>query len=145
MNEQSKKDVSKTEGVAMSRREKVEGEIRAAIAQRPVGLRLPHKGFQFRALRDVTVDAVASLRILDSEGPFDVKPGVVSKGEVLRLDYEPPHATSTVCSLVPKRYDELEMSFVDSRTREMKGYSGFSFYVSYIQLDKDFEWFETEG
>jgi len=122
MNERSKHDVSSIEGGAISFQQRLEMKLKAeeerlkeAIAQRPSGLRLPHRGFRFRALRDVCVDVVASLRTLDSVSPFEVKPGVVTKEEVLRLDYEPPHAKSIQCSLVPERYDELEMSLSDQR------------------------------
>jgi hypothetical protein len=127
----------KVDDLSKAQKEKVEAEI----ARRPVGLRLPHRGFQFRTLRNVSVDIVVSLRINGTVTPFEVKPFVVSEGELFQLDYEPPHATTTHCSLVPKRYDELEMSLVDPRTREIDGYSGYSIYISYIQLDKDFEWF----
>jgi hypothetical protein len=124
--------------------ESVDRRLEEEIASRPVNLRLPRKGFRFRAVCDTVVDVVTYLR--SGEGglflPIQIEQGTIPQGEVIRLDYEPVPSESTHCSLVPERYGELEMSFVGDKFREDPEYSGFSFSVSYLQLNKDFEWLE---
>jgi hypothetical protein len=121
---------------------KCEQQLKRAICRRPVGLRLPHKGFLFRALQDVQIELIVSLWISDVSTPVSVEPCTVSRGEVLGLHYEPPHLTTTHCGLVAERYDELEILLVDEEMRKMGNYAGYFFNVSYLQLDRDFEWME---
>jgi hypothetical protein len=124
--------------------ESVDRRLEEEIASRPVALRLPRKGCRFRALRDTVVDVVTYFRGGD-DGlfiPIQIKQGTIPQEEVIRLDYEPVPSESTHCSLVPEQYGELEMSLVDAEFRKDPEYSGFNFSVSYLQLDKDFDWLE---
>ncbi len=122
--------------------EELDPEITAAIARRPAGLRLPHNGARFRALRDVTVDLLTLFRLshLSFDLPIDVRQAVVASGEVLWLDYEPDPSASTHCCVMPERYEELERSLIDARFTTAPEYTGYRFSISYVQLDTDFEW-----
>lgn len=125
--------------------ESVDHQLQEEIARRPADLRLPHKGGRFRTVRDTVVDVATYLRG-GEEGlfiPIQIKQDTIPQGEIIRLDYEPAPHESTHCSLVPERYSEFEVSMVDSDFQGDPKYSGFSFSVSYIQLDKDFEWLEA--
>jgi hypothetical protein len=124
--------------------ESVDRQLKEEIASRPVNLRLPHRGFRFRAVCDTVVDVVTYLRGCE-EGvflPIEIRQGAIPRGEIIRLDYEPDLSESTHCSLIPERYEELERFFVKNKFRKEAEYSGFRFSVPYLQLDKDFEWLE---
>lgn len=116
--------------------------LRDEIARRPVGLRLPHKGFRFRTLRSIEVDMAVYFSVSGLDLPINVSRRVIAEGEVLQLAYEPVPAESTHCNLVPCRYDELEALFVSNEHRRDEQYVGYSCSVSYIQLAADFEWLD---
>ncbi len=124
--------------------ESVDRRLKEEIASRPVNLRLPRKGYRFRAVCDAVVDVVTYLRS-GEDGvllPIQIEQRAIPQGEVIWLDYEPVPSESTHCRLVPERYGELELSLIDAKFRKDPEYSGFDFSVSYVQLDKDFEWLE---
>jgi hypothetical protein len=120
----------------------VDRQLGEEIASRPADLRLPRKGFRFRTLRDTVVDVVTYFRGGEDDLflTIEIKQGTIPHGEVIRLDYQPVPSESTRCSLVPERYGELEMSFVDTKLRDDAEYSHFNFSVSYPKLDKEFDW-----
>lgn len=126
--------------------ESVDRRLKEGIASRPSDVRLPSKGFCFRALHDTVVDVVTYFRG-GEEGlflPIQIEKGTIPQGVVIRLDYEPVPSESTHCSLVPEQYWELEMYMIDEKFRNDPEYSGYNFSVSYLQLDKDFDWLGIE-
>lgn len=128
---------------AQARLAKIDADLKAEIARRPPGLRLPGKGSRFRALRDVDIEVCVNFRTGDdSVVPIHIERVVVPRGEILRLDCEPDTSESTHCIVTPERYDQLESAFVDPKFRKDSDYSGYSLSVSYVQLDADFEWLD---
>jgi hypothetical protein len=149
--------------VSIERTDELGPEIAAEIARRPAGMRLPHQGGRFRASSDVDVEIVvweyapylpypdyglpvvarprkAGLTAI----PMEFRTCLLPKGAVLRLHYEPDTSQSTHCHVVPERYAELEQQFVDAKSRGDRDYSNYSVFLSYLQLDKDFEWLEAD-
>lgn len=129
--------------VAEGRRESVpwtelHNAVRREVAVRPKGLRLPRKGNRFRAIRDIEVHVGIWFH-----APYSSScRGVIPKGEILRLDYDPDPSETTGCTLAPERYDDLEEQLVDSAARSDGPYSGYTLSVSYVELDRDFEWLD---
>ena len=129
---------------ALSYFKRIDSELAREISRRPAELRLPRKGCCFRALGPFDIDVITFLRGGDGNDlalPIEMKKGRIAKGELLHLDYEPVPSESTHVLLIPERYLDLEAEFVDAKDRKHQDYMGFGFQVSYIELDKGFEWF----
>lgn len=124
--------------------EHVDRRLKEDITSRPSNIRLPSKGSRFRALRDTVVDVVTYFRGGEEWLflPMQIQRGAIPQEATIRLDYEPNPSESTHCSLVPEQYEELELILVDADLRNDPEYSGFNFSVSYLQLDKDFDWLQ---
>jgi hypothetical protein len=122
----------------------VDRRIEEEIANRPAGLRLPHKGFRFRVSRETVVDLATYLRTREADVflPIEIKKHTLLRGQIIRLDYEPDPSGSTHCCLVPETYEKLEWSLVDPKFRDDHDYSHFNFSISYLQLAAEFEWLE---
>lgn len=127
-------------------KDEIDPDILAEIAKRPPTTRLPHRGNRFRALRDIDVDVQVSCSFPNGDQlPIGSDKCVLPKGEVVRLDYEPAPSRSTHCTVIPENYEELEARVVDSKHRKDRDYAGYRIFLSYIELDKDFEWLEAAG
>jgi hypothetical protein len=118
-------------------------KVKAEIAKRPSSLRLPHQGFRFRALLSTNVDIITYLG--DSIYPqlrlaMDIRKIEVKQGDEFVLEYEPNHDNSIACALRPQNYQLYEDTFIEASYKDDINYKGYCISVSYIQLDKDFEW-----
>lgn len=65
---------------------------------------------------------------------------VPGNGEVVKLDYEPDPSKSTCCKVIPEDYARVEARCIDTKTKKDRDYRGYELSVSYLQLDKDFDW-----
>ena len=123
-------------------KDEVDPEILAEIAKRPLTTRLPHRGDRFRALRDIDVDVqtLYSFPGDDQAFPIALDRRSLPTGEVVRLDYEPNPSQSTHCMAIPENHEGLEDRLVESKHKKHRDYAGYRICLSYIELDKDFEW-----
>jgi hypothetical protein len=88
----------------------------------------------------VDVQTLCSIPGDDQPFPLSIDRRSLSKGEVVRLDYEPDPSRSTHCTVVPQNPELLEDRLVDSRHKKDRDYAGYSILLSYIELDSSFEW-----
>jgi hypothetical protein len=122
-------------------KDEIDPDILAEVAKRPPTTRLPHCGNRFRALRDTDVDVQVMCSFPNGDRfPTSIDKCALPKGEIVRLDYEPEPSRSTHCTLIPENYEELEGRCVDSKHRKDRDYAGYRIVLSYIELDKGFEW-----
>ncbi|MEN6451297.1 MAG: hypothetical protein ABFC96_12465 [Thermoguttaceae bacterium] len=128
-------------------KDEVDPDLLEEIAKRPPKTRLPHRGGKFRSLADTEV-GVWTLHWMpgqESPSPMFYEQHTLPKGQVVQLDYEPDPARSTHCTLMPEDRAGLEDRLVDSKDKKHRDYRGYQIQVSYIELDKNFEWLEALG
>ncbi len=81
----------------------------------------------------------------ESPSPMFSEQHTLPKGQVVHLDYEPDPAQSTDCTLIPEDRAGLEDQLVDSKDKKHRDYAGYQIQVSYIELDKNFEWLRASN
>lgn len=126
-------------------KDEVDPDLLDEIAKRPPGTRLPHRGGRFRTLADTEVGVwtLHSMPGQESPCPMFYEQHTLPKGQVVQLDYEPDPARSTHCTLIPEDRAGLEDRLVDSKGKKHRDYRGYQLQVSYIELDKNFQWLEA--
>ncbi len=94
----------------------------------------PKKGQRFRSRKDLQIGGVVTFSA-PYTGSFE---GVLPKGEVLIVEFDPP-PNATGVYLQPVNYAPLEMRLISTEDRSHPKYDSYAISLTFESLAKDFE------
>ncbi len=94
----------------------------------------PQKGQRYRSLKDLKVNGVVTFS-MPFTGSFQ---GVLPKGEILVVEYDPPPRANGVY-LQPENFEALETRLIPHEDRTHPKYDSFAISATFDSLEQDFE------